>query len=1212
MIRPSERLAALIPGVYHARDATIPGRPLARLLGTLGTGLDELATSVEGLWDDHFVERARPEALLLLADLLGAQLFTQDARVNRAVLARTVAWRRRKGTLPTLEEMLSVTSLWDAEVDEAFRSLMQTQDLRDPLPWRGRTTVLWDPIGLSDPLTRRSAGVDRPRDERTQRTPLLGLERGESLDAALRRLGRADAGRHAASPRQLDLTGWARPEIALIRTARLVDVELEEVQPARLHALTGGQLGLRVDPVDRDGPLVWLEPLVRADLTGGVTERHEPEPRPPLPPRTAAMVLTPTSLAADPDGVEAAGAISVHIDGIPLIGPDPVPSVPGPLPQAPASEPAVLRFADRSRPGPGDQWRLTLLAARTDADVTLLSSDHSAEGEGPVTVTAEARQLLNGHTVALTVERTAGEPRLMQPDGTWVTLEIGGRTGIPRSNLAVVDLAGTSWVYRVQRRFDGPTLELGRFDASDTGAPWKAQPLTGELPDDASGMTLVAAGLELLLIAPDGAGHLGVWRIRALSTAPSSDRIDAAGPRRPEARARPSACVFAGRLFLYGGEVQGTALGDLWSLPLAGGPWRPHPVRNHREQVGAGLIATEGGLVLLGGHSGGALVTDVVRCDPTAASVAWRPLPPLPVEAGRPGKLLHRVTATHIEALVWADRTEPLSLALPHGGTDWEPHLALVEAPRPPAEDTWASVGDRYVVVDPAPLPPSEVIFTMGGHGHLVFLPELTLLPGEAMRFHVARDGATYAESRPGQPLPLDVRFGGALHERFRARHAGDHRHTLPGRLSRHRYTIRQRSLGPWDQLPPAFVDEFVAVDPRLGRIVLPANAPRGEITLSARIGRGAVLGAGCLTTDRQLRPAWSEPDLVAPIPPDLRRGPDGRLPRPAAWVSPRRQGTLMPSHTGEVPVVGTVEAAMIHARGLAHLGIIGSPRLRPTFLSSGTDDGISLIAADAGAVPCFDADERGVSLSIAPGFGGRRDTDIWLAGLWLSGRLELSLARGAADIRWCNVGLPGMQGVRIPGGGHQETGARRSLPPIELELRLFGCMVSSLEVPPWVRVWAAGCTFDAGSRDEPAIRAAGATVRMRHCTIRGATEAGVLEASSSAFAGQVRVDRPDRGWLRYSLFARGGRPPPLHRSQAHTVSFISGQQTDPGYLVLAENNGPGALHASETGGVPGAHGERSDQERELLARTDLALPVGMAPFHVDRTVEDLTRMSRT
>ncbi|NNB84716.1 hypothetical protein HI113_01540 [Corallococcus exiguus] len=1256
MSPPSQRLLQLLPGLYTARDSTLADQPLLKLLAVLGMELDAFARAVDQLWDDHFVERAGPQALPLLAELMGARLITDDPRVQRGVVARAVAWRRRKGTLASLEEVLSVTSLWDAEVDESFRSLLETQDLNDLLPWRGRSAVMWDPIGLADPLTRRSPGIERPRDGVPERGPFIGIAPGETLDQALRRLGSADAGRVAATPRTLDLLGWARPDVALIRTARLTPVELEEVTPATVLTLPNGYRGFRVDPLDRDGPLVWLKPLERADLTGGLSARHEPAPPSLVTGRTAAMLLTPTSLAEDAAVAERADAITVSVDGIPLVGPEALPLLRGPLPTAPLGPAPTLRFADRGRPSPGDTWRLTLLAARENSDTVLLSTELVSDALNAVTVTPEANQLLGGTTAALLVERVSGEPRLRDADGTWRTLTVGLRQGPPRSNAIRVDLAGAPWVARIEQHLADGSLRLARFDASADGAPWQVAELIGALPPDGPGMSLAIAGDSLLLVAPDGTGKLGVWSVTGLDTVtPTGTRLDTASPRQPSARLAPSLCVRGGRLFVFGGDLGGAPTGDLWSLPVTGGPWRPHAVRNRQERKAATLLSTAQGLMLLGGEAvTGELAVPVMLCDPASASPVWRPLAPLPITANLPGTLVATTTADGVEALVWADTTRPQWMTLKAGEDAWVAGPLEASGTNPPVPGEALYVDGRVLLTDPAPLPASEVVFSLGGRGYLAFLPELALLPDELLRFNVANDGAAFIEPREGQPLPLDSRPGGAYHSRDASVAGGARRYSVPGRLSRHPFQLRQRSLGPWTTLAPSIATGIVAVDPRLGRVVLQDDAPVGRVTISARVGRGASLGAGLLPPNRRPPTAWAEPDFPFIDPPDRPGDRSGTGLPVTAWISPERAGGVLAAGGQERPIVATVadglqageppvlatggQARPIVATGTSSvlatggqspqdivnvaegspsgtspvLGLIGSPRLAPERLSQGLDNGLSLFAADTGATPCIGADEHGLSLAFYPGFGGSAATRVWLAGLWLAGRLELVLALGQADLRWCNLGAPGQVGLWMPGGGHQDISARRSLPPADVELRLYGCMVGIIELPPWVHLIAAGCTFDAGDRDAVAIRAAGATVRLRHCTVLGATEAGVLEASSCAFAGEVRTDRPDLGWLRYSLLARGGQPPVSHQSRVHTVSFQSNRQTDPGYLVLGDNNGPEALHASERGGVPGAHDERSDHERELSARTDDSMPIGITPFHADRSQDDLVRMSRS
>ncbi|HEU5076003.1 MAG TPA: phage tail protein, partial [Polyangiaceae bacterium] len=298
MSAASLRLWELLPGLYRARDAGLPGAPLQRLVDVLGSELDRLEKAVQELADDHFVERASPAGLYLLADLLGAQLLHDDVGKNRGIVASSVAWRRRRGTQATLERVLTLTTGWSTEVDEAFRSLMQTQDLNALVPWRGRSAVLWDPIAIADPLSRNAPDITLPRRHHAPLPLTMGRQPGESLDAALRRIGRADAGRHAASPRTFDTGGWARPDVAVVRTVRFIPLEFEGIELPRQVTVpsfdpTRPLVGLHLDPLGRDVPLVWLQPIERPDTIETLTNIHEPALADPAV-RTAATLLTPT------------------------------------------------------------------------------------------------------------------------------------------------------------------------------------------------------------------------------------------------------------------------------------------------------------------------------------------------------------------------------------------------------------------------------------------------------------------------------------------------------------------------------------------------------------------------------------------------------------------------------------------------------------------------------------------------------------------------------------------------------------------------------------------------------------------------------------------------------------------------------------------------------------------------------------------------------
>ncbi|MFP2902285.1 hypothetical protein [Corallococcus sp. 4LFB] len=308
-------------------------------------------------------------------------------------------------------------------------------------------------------------------------------------------------------------------------------------------------------------------------------------------------------------------------------------------------------------------------------------------------------------------------------------------------------------------------------------------------------------------------------------------------------------------------------------------------------------------------------------------------------------------TAEGLEALVWADTTRPRRMTLKAGEDAWVAGPLEPAGTNPPVPGEALYVDGRVLLVDPAPLPASEVVFSLGGRGHLAFLPELALLPEELLRFNVANDGAVFIEPREGQPLPLDSRPGGAYHSRDASVVGGARRYSIPGRLKRQPFKLRQRSLGPWTTLAPSNASGIVAVDPRLGRVVLQDDAPVGRVTVSVRVGRGASLGAGLLPPDRRPPAAWAEPDLPFISPPDRPGDRSGAGLPVTAWISPERAGGVLAAGGQERPIVATV------AQGLGSgappvLGLIGSPRLPPERLSHGLDNGLSLFAADTGAAP--------------------------------------------------------------------------------------------------------------------------------------------------------------------------------------------------------------------------------------------------------------------
>lgn len=1231
------RLFELLPGLYRARDAVLLGAPLKRLIEVLGGELDRLEHAVQSLADDHFVERASSAGLYLLADLLGAQLLHDDVGKNRGIVASAVAWRRRRGTQATLEHVLGLTTGWSTEVDEAFRSLLSTQDVNALVPWRGRSAVLWDPIAIADPLSRNAPDVALPRRHQSLSPTSMGRLPGETLDAALRRIGRADAGRHAASPRTFDFGGWAQPNIAVVRTARFVPLELEGIELPEAVVVPSFDperplRGVHLDPLGRDVPLVWLEPVERPDTIETLTAIHEPAEA-VLQARTAATLLTPTALAEDGDRVEAAGGLELMVDGVQVIGAPHVAAPGGPLPALPLGTSPVLRFADTLRPGPSDAWIVKWIATQPGGDTLLAASVATRGAHGPLELGPQARTALGGATVSLRVRRLAGTGAVRSATGQWTAVGDGSRLGPPLGPVVALAAGGGPELVRPELHQSTGELRLARSDL--TLADWSPIALSGDVPAPEVGIVLVPDTGSLWMLAPErnASGELerlSLFRVELNAGSGQVTRVLASTALCPPARRGCSAAICNGRLYVCGGEISGSSLADLWSIATDGTEtaFRAHVVRNAQARAGGTLLAHGDDLWLIGGETApGRLSAQVCALDTTALRLRWVNRLPLPYASDRIGFACARRSASALHVLAWADSTHAQHFALNDTSDTWDVGALEHDSPNPPAPGEAVFVEDELVIVGPSPLPESEVILNASGESVLVHLPALdlrpaafdgpeTLLddesqnPGLSTRayetFHVALDGSTF---RVGEAEdPLHERVGGALHASRASRSATRARLRIPERLEQSYFVLRQHSLAQWTEPTRLRAPDVVGLDPRLGRVVLPHNFSEGRLTASYRTGHPAPIGAGFAPVALALPKRWHEPEAPAPVPPV-----DGTSPV-SVWVDPLRAGAST-GDTLEAPVVVDLEAASLALaeRSEQHplVGVPGSSLLSPARLSSGLDRGISIVATDFGGTPLVRSDSNDVALALHPSQGGWRGMGVWLRGLWLNGLFDVAMARGEVDLRWCTLGRPGAPSVRVAGGNHETPLTRRVLPQPELQLRLYGCRVGTLQVPPWVRVIAAGCTFDAGDRDASAVSAVGASVYLRHCTIHGVVNAGELKASSCVFAGNVHVDRRDRGWLRHCIVPSGGRPPRTYRTLEGFAALSSVDPTQPDYLGLAENNSRAQLAAGESGLRPGAAGEYNQSLRELEHRTADFLPIGLSAHHLDRATADLNRMRK-
>jgi hypothetical protein len=132
----SQRLWALLPAVYRTDDSDPSGAPgpLQELLNRVGAQVAVVRRSLDRLWADQSIETCDDWVIPYIGDLLGTNLVNGlDAPRQRLDVAKTIHYRRGKGTLAILEELARDVTGWDAHVVEGFRRLARTRHGLDPM-----------------------------------------------------------------------------------------------------------------------------------------------------------------------------------------------------------------------------------------------------------------------------------------------------------------------------------------------------------------------------------------------------------------------------------------------------------------------------------------------------------------------------------------------------------------------------------------------------------------------------------------------------------------------------------------------------------------------------------------------------------------------------------------------------------------------------------------------------------------------------------------------------------------------------------------------------------------------------------------------------------------------------------------------------------------------------------------------------------------------
>lgn len=128
----TEHLLGLLPVHVLARDAATGGA-LRSLLTSVAAELSVLEADVEELYESWFVETCPEWVVPYLGDLVGVTDLPPDlgagaaaAVSRRTVVANTVAYRRRKGTVAVVEQVVRDVTGWPTRVVEHYRLLATT------------------------------------------------------------------------------------------------------------------------------------------------------------------------------------------------------------------------------------------------------------------------------------------------------------------------------------------------------------------------------------------------------------------------------------------------------------------------------------------------------------------------------------------------------------------------------------------------------------------------------------------------------------------------------------------------------------------------------------------------------------------------------------------------------------------------------------------------------------------------------------------------------------------------------------------------------------------------------------------------------------------------------------------------------------------------------------------------------------------------------
>ena len=267
----ADRLWNLLPEVYRAEaaaDFTSNG-PLREIVNRIGAQAAVLRRSIDRLWEDQSIESCDDWLIPYMADLLSTNLVASlDARGQRLDVAKTIYYRRRKGTVAVLEELAFDITGWDSRCVEFFRRMSRTRHNFDP--------EIGAPAETSDPAGYRKLQFAEGLIGRRTNTGIGGTADLRNVYGASRAQTAFDEYSHMADLRRgQGQTGWQNIPHLGVFLWRLYSFGVPETTPVPSTQCPGQYA---MDPTGRDIPLFAASARAYGDQWKSPEEWQLPAP----------------------------------------------------------------------------------------------------------------------------------------------------------------------------------------------------------------------------------------------------------------------------------------------------------------------------------------------------------------------------------------------------------------------------------------------------------------------------------------------------------------------------------------------------------------------------------------------------------------------------------------------------------------------------------------------------------------------------------------------------------------------------------------------------------------------------------------------------------------------------------------------------------------------------------------------------------------------